>query len=303
MPRPTTSSRAPEPCWKAARARRVEAGMPPAGRDGRTKRHGSSSITRGRRAPAGQGLHRHRRRAGHRPRRGEAARQEGGTSSSPTASTRARRRPWPNCTSTASTAMKVLADLGTLCRRAGADEQDGRRLWPDRRAGQQRRRHDLDQAVSSLHRGRSQAGAGAFALSDAVVLPRRAAGHDEAAIRLDRESRFAIDARALPAALCGEQGRHPGADQGAGDGIRPLRHPHQRDGAGRHRDFRPRHAAAVHQARRHGRRGRRRRPNTAARWPRTSAISRRCGGAACPRSRPPRSRSLRRTTRASSPGR
>ena len=50
-------------------------------------------------------------------------------------------------------------------------------------------------------------------------------------------------------ALRHQQGRHPGADQGAGDGIRPPRHPHQCDGPGRHGDFRPRGAAPVHQAR------------------------------------------------------
>ncbi len=143
----------------------------------------------------------------------------------------------------------------------------------------------------------------ALALSDAVVLPRGAADHDEAAVRLDRESRLAIDARALPAALRHQQGRHPGADQGDGDGIRPLRHPHQRDGAGRHRDFRPRGAAAVHQARASRSRSPTPRPNTAARWPRTSATSRRCGGAACRRSRRRRSRSLPPTMRASSPAR
>ena len=40
--------------------------------------------------------------------------------------------------------------------------------------------------------------------------------------------------------------------KGAGDGIRPLWHPHQCDGAGRYRDQRRRRAAAVHQAGRHG---------------------------------------------------
>ena len=45
------------------------------------------------------------------------------------------------------------------------------------------------------------------------------------------------------------------------------------------------------------------RPNIAARWPRTSATSRRCGGAACPRSRRRRSRSSPPTMRASSPAR
>ena len=110
----------------------------------------------------------------------------------------------------------------------------------------------------SLHRGRGEAGAAALALSDAVGLPRGAADHDEAAVRLDREYRLAIHPRPLPAALRHQQGRHPGADQGDGDGIRPLRHPHQRDGAGRHRDFRSRGAAAIHQARRHRRRARRR---------------------------------------------
>ena len=53
----------------------------------------------------------------------------------------------------------------------------------------------------------------------------------------------------------------------------------------------------------HGRRSPTPRPNTAARWPRTSATSRRCAGAACRRSRRRRSRSSPPTMRASSPAR
>ena len=44
-------------------------------------------------------------------------------------------------------ALKVLADLVDHGRRAGADRQDRRSLRPHRRAGQQRRRHDLHQAA------------------------------------------------------------------------------------------------------------------------------------------------------------
>ena len=140
----------------------------------------------------------------------------------------------------------MTADLETYCRRR---QRHGRRRWSGSAGSTSWSTMSAARSgpspIAEYARAGDRGGDPPLAVPDAVVLPRRAAGHAEAGWRRDRQRLVGGHARRQPGALCRGQGRGERPHRLPRLRVCRARHPGGRDRARRHRG-----AAAAHPAQR-----------------------------------------------------